>query len=137
MTENESKERKPAPRVDFRLRLATTVRYRVAKRFGDKFKLSPWFKGIGVDFSGGGAAFKIGKAIPKGFLMYLEVFFPFDKYPVSSVAEVLRLKDDTLKGKKVFLCITRYLLISPTVQDKMIGYFINEGARAEKDRAGK
>lgn len=132
------KTKKPASasdlRQDFRVRLAVSIRYRVAKRFGDVFKLSPFLKGIGVDFSAGGATFKIGKSIPKDYLMYLEIFFPFSKYPVSAVGEVLRTKEDTLKGKKVYLCIVRYLLISPTIQDKMVGYFINEAARKnEKD----
>jgi len=122
-------------RQDYRLRLAATIRYKVAKRFGYAFKESAWFKGIGVDFSAGGASFKIGRSIPKGYFMYIEIFFPFDKFPVSTVAEVIRLKSDTLKGKKVFLCIVRYLIISPTVQDKMVGYFINEGARREKAMA--
>ena len=116
-------------RKDFRVKLAASVRYRVAKKVGEKYVLSPFFKGIGVDFSGGGAAFKIGNSIPKGYLLYLEIFFPFDKFPVSVVAEVLNIKEDTLKDKKVFLCITRYLLMSPTINDRMIGYFINEAAR--------
>ena len=117
-------------RKDFRVKLAASVRYRVAKKVGERYVLSPFFKGIGVDFSGGGAAFKIGNSIPKGYLLYLEIFFPFDKFPVSVVAEVLTIKEDTLKGKKVFLCITRYLLMSPTINDRMVGYFINEGARS-------
>ena len=100
----------------------------MAKKIDDKFKLTPFFKGLGVDFSGSGAAFKIGKSIPPGYMLYLEIFFPFDKYPVSVVAEVLRQKEDILKGKKVYLCMVRYLLIAPSIQDKMVGYFISRHA---------
>jgi c-di-GMP-binding flagellar brake protein YcgR len=139
MTKEENNSPPPAQggaaRKDFRVALSVSVRYRVAKKIGDVYKLTPFHKGLGVDFSGGGGAFKIGKDIPAGYLMYLEIFFPFDKFPVSVVAEVVRTKEDTLKGQKVYLCITRYLLMSPTINDKMVGYFINEGARQAKKQS--
>ena len=140
MTEEVDKNAPPPPqggakRQDFRVTLSVSVRYRVAKKIGDVYKLTPFHKGLGVDFSGGGGAFKIGKDIPAGYLLYLEIFFPFDKFPVSVVAEVIRTKPDTLKGKKVYLCITRYLLMSPTINDKMVGYFINDGARESRKQS--
>ena len=120
-------------RQDFRVDMAISLRYKVASKIGGgAYQLSPYMRGIGVNFSGGGGAFKIGKDIPAGSFIYLEMYFPFDRFPVSAVAEIIRTKPDTLRGKAVFLCITRYLLISPTIQDKMVAYFIGEGARRRK-----
>ncbi len=120
-------------REDFRVDLAISLRYKIAsKNEMGAYTLTPFLRGIGVNFSGGGAAFKIAKSIPGGTFIYIEMFFPFDKYPVSAVAEVVRTKPDTLKGRSVLLCITKYLLISATIQDKMVAFFIGEGARRKK-----
>ncbi len=120
-------------REDFRVDLAISLRYKIAgKNEMGAYTLTPFLRGIGVNFSGGGGAFKIAKDIPAKTLIYLEMYFPFDKYPVSAVAEVIRTKPDTLKGKSVLLCITKYLLISATIQDKMVAFIIGEGARPKK-----
>ena len=120
-------------RMDFRVELPLLVKYKIAVKQPDgRYQLSPMFNGVGVDFSGGGSAFKIAKDIPKGFFLYIELHFPFDKEPVMAVGEVIRTKPDTLKGKNVFLCITRYVLIAPEVQDRMVGFFIGEMARQGK-----
>ncbi len=120
-------------RMDFRVEIPLLVKYRIAVKQPDgTYQLSPLFNGVGVDFSGGGSAFKIGKDIPKGYFIYVELHFPFDKEPVMAIAEVIRTKPDTLKGKNVFVCITKYLLIGPDVQDRMVGFFIGEMARQGK-----
>lgn len=120
-------------RNDFRVRLPLLVKYRVAVKQPDgKYLLSPLFSGVGVDFSGGGAAFKIGKDIPSGFLLYAEMPFPFQPEPVMVVAEVVRTKPDLLRGQKVLLCFVKYLLINPDVRDTMVGYIIGEVNRQER-----
>ena len=119
-------------RVDYRIDLAIQVRYRIAQKVEGRYRLSDFFNGLGENFSGGGAAFKLARDLPKGTFIYLEMLFPFDRFPVSAVAEVLRTKDATLKGKKVRLCITRFLLMSPTIHDKMVSYIIGEGARQQR-----
>ncbi|MBI5637036.1 MAG: PilZ domain-containing protein [Nitrospinae bacterium] len=120
-------------RADFRVEMPLMIRYRVAVRQEDgRYQLSPLANGVGVDFSGGGCAFKIAKDIPAGFFLYIEITMPYDKEPVQAVAEVVRNLPDELKGKQVFRCITRYILIHPDVQDRMVGYFIGEAARQKK-----
>jgi hypothetical protein len=122
-------------RNDFRVRLPILLKYRVAVRQPDgKFIMSPVFSGVGVDFSGGGAAFKIGKDIPAGFFMYAEMPFAFQPEPVMAVAEVVRTKPDLLRGQKVLLCFVKYLLINPDVRDRMVGYLIGEVNRLEHNQ---
>ncbi len=117
-------------RLDFRVLMPLMIRYRAAVRREDgRWQVSPFFNGVGVDFSGGGSAFKVAKEIPGGTLLYLEISVPYDKEPVQTVAEVLRQVPDTLKDKPVFRCIVRYVLIHPEAQDRMVGFFINAGAR--------
>ncbi len=121
-------------RMDFRVSLPVSVKYKIARKNGEKgeYTLSGYFRGLGDNFSGGGAAFKVAKEIPSGVLLYMEMLFPFDKNPVCIIAEALHTKPDVFKGKKVFLCMVRYLLVSPKQQDGMVAYFIGEGARAQK-----
>ena len=57
---------------------------------------------------------------------------PHRKEPVQAVAEVVRNLPDELKGKQVFRCIVRYVLIHPDTQDWMVAYFIGEAARQKK-----
>ncbi|MBI3581994.1 MAG: PilZ domain-containing protein [Nitrospinae bacterium] len=117
-------------RDDYRVRLPLPVKYRVGVRQQDgKYVLSPEFRGVGVDFSGGGAAFKIGKEIPAGFFVHAEIPFPFQQEPIMVVGEVLRTKPDLLRNQKVFLCVVRYLLINPDARDKMVGHIIGEVSR--------
>lgn len=121
-------------RMDFRITMPVSVKYKIARKNEreEKYTLSGYFRGLGDNFSGGGAAFKVAKEIPAGSLLYVEILFPFDKKPVCIIAEVLRTKPDIFKGKKIFLCVVRYLLINPKRQDAMVAYFIGEGARAQK-----
>jgi hypothetical protein len=120
-------------RMDFRVEIPLLVKYRIAIPQPDgTYQLSPMFNGVGVDFSGGGSAFMIGKDIPKGYFLYIELHFPFDTNPVMVIGEVIRTKPNMLKGKNVFICITQYLLIGPDVQDRMVGFFIGEMARQGK-----
>lgn len=120
-------------RVDFRVEMPLAIRYRVAVRRDDgRYQLSQPFNGVGVNFSGSGAAFRMAKDIPKGYMLLLEIAVPYDKDPIRAVAEVIKTQPDTLKGKTVVRCITRYLLIHPETQDKMIGFFIGEAARQQK-----
>ncbi|GMT41657.1 MAG: hypothetical protein IEMM0002_0068 [bacterium] len=120
--------------MDFRINLSIPVRYMIAARNEDegKYSLTDFFRGLGGKFSGGGAAFYAAKEIPVGSLLYVEMFFPFDKNPICTVSEVLRIKSGVLKGKKVFLCVTRFVLIGPKEQDRMVAYMIGDGARAQK-----
>ncbi len=120
-------------RSDFRVEMPLMIRYRVAVRQEDgRYLLSPFSNGVGVDFSGGGCAFKIAKDIPPGYFLYIEITMPHGKEPVQAVAEVVRNLPDELKGRPVFRCITRYVLIHPDVQDWMVAYFIGEAARQKK-----
>ncbi len=120
-------------RTDFRVEMPLMIRYRVAVRQEDgRYQMSPLSNGVGVDFSGGGCAFKIAKDIPPGYFLYIEITMPHGKEPVQAVAEVVRNLPDELKGKQVFRCITRYVLIHPDVQDWMVSYFIGEAARQKK-----
>jgi c-di-GMP-binding flagellar brake protein YcgR len=135
MTDEKPQQPSKSPknaRNDFRVRLPLLLKYRVAVKQPDgKYALSPLFSGVGVDFSGGGAAFKIGKDIPAGFFMYAEMPFPFQPEPIMVVAEVVRTKPDLLRGQKVLLCFVKYTLIHPDVRDKMVGYIIGEVNRLE------
>lgn len=120
-------------RDDYRVRLTMPVKYRVGVRQPDgKYVLSPVFSGAGVDFSGGGAALKIGKEVPAGFFVHVVIPFPFQREPVMAVGEVLRTKPDLLRNQQVRLCVVKYLLINPDVRDKMVGYIIGEVSRLEK-----
>ncbi|MBI3793155.1 MAG: PilZ domain-containing protein [Nitrospinae bacterium] len=119
-------------RNDYRIRIPLLVKYRVAVKQEGKYIMSPVFSGVGVDFSGGGAAFKIGKDIPSGFFIYMEIPFPFQPEPLKVVSEVIRTKPDLLKGQKILLCTVKYLLLSPDIRDRMVGFIIGEMALQTK-----
>jgi hypothetical protein len=120
-------------RDHYRARLPIPVKYRVGVGQPDgKYVLSPVFSGVGVDFSGGGAAFKIGKEVPAGFFVHVVIPFPFQKEPIMVVGEVLRTKPDVLRNQRVHLCVVKYLLINPDARDKMVGYIIGEVSRLGK-----
>ncbi|MBI4667123.1 MAG: PilZ domain-containing protein [Nitrospinae bacterium] len=115
-------------RTFFRFDYQAPVRYKFAKRTGEgQYQVSPWFKGVGANFSGGGAALHIGKPLPAKTLLLLEIKFPFSDEPVVATAEVVRREDDTINGKPVSLIMIRYLVIDEAVQDKMVSFIISRG----------
>jgi len=112
----------------FRLDIAIPVRYRFAKKVAEgKYKVSPPFKALGDNFSGNGAAIKVGKPLPEKTLIYLELYFPFRKEPVLATAEVVRKQEMVYKDKPVALIMVRYLIMEPAAQDQMTGFIISRG----------
>ncbi|MBF0171194.1 MAG: PilZ domain-containing protein [Nitrospinae bacterium] len=115
-------------RFFYRFEYRAPLRYRFAKGLGEgKYQVSPWFKGVGVDFSGNGAAFHVGKPLPEKTLTLLEIKFPYQEAPVLATAEVVRRKEVVVKGKTVYLIMVRYLLIKEDEQDRMVAFIISRG----------
>jgi hypothetical protein len=115
-------------RAFYRFEYKAPLRYRFAKRVAEgRYQVSGYFKGVGVDFSGGGAAFHVGKPLPPGTLMLLEISFPYQEEPVVATAEVIRRKEIAFKGKTVSLIMVKYLLIGEDQQDKMVAFIISQG----------
>ncbi|MBI5816285.1 MAG: PilZ domain-containing protein [Nitrospinae bacterium] len=115
-------------RLFFRFEYPAPVRYRFAKKTEPgKYMVSPWFKGVGVDFSGGGGALNIGKPLPAKTLVLMEIKFPYSDDPVIATAEVVRRIDVEYKGAKVSQISFKYLLINSNVQDRMISFIISRG----------
>lgn len=112
----------------FRLKLHISVRYKFAKKSEPgKYRVSKFFKGMGQDFSEGGAAIKVSKSLPVKTLVYLEMMFPFKEEPVLATAEVVRAETSKFKGKKVPLIILRYLIIDMKDHSSMTSYLISRG----------
>lgn len=115
-------------RRDFRLELNLPVRYRFGKKLEPgKYRMSPPFKGIGDNFSGGGAAIIVGKPIPAKTLVYLEITFPYSPEPFLVSGEVVRLGTKEIKGRKASLIMVRYLLYDALAHEKMVGFIISHG----------
>jgi len=124
-------ENKPSDadkRTFFRFEYPAPVRYRFAKKAEDgKYLVSPWLKGVGVDFSGGGAAIKVGKPLPPKTLMLVEIRFPYGEEPIMATVEVVRRVEVEYKGATVYQLNLRYLLIDRVIQDKMVSFIISRG----------
>ena len=115
-------------RKDFRLDYPAPVRYRFAKKTeSGKYQVSPYFKGRGVNFSGGGAAINVAKPLPPKTLVLLEMTFPFSDRPVMATAEVVRRQDSVFKGKKVSMIMTRFLIMSEADSCKLVSFIISGG----------
>ncbi|MGK7345109.1 MAG: PilZ domain-containing protein [Candidatus Nitrospinota bacterium M3_3B_026] len=112
----------------FRLDFPAPVRYRFAKKTAPgEYRVSPYFKGKGVNFSGGGAALNVGKPLPPKTLVQLEMIFPFRERPVMAAAEVVRREAAELKGQAVSLIMVRFLLIDEADQSKLVSFLISRG----------
>jgi c-di-GMP-binding flagellar brake protein YcgR len=117
-------------RAFFRLDYQAPVRYRFAKKTAPgKYQVSPYFKGVGANFSGGGSAIDIGKPLPPKTLMYLEIKFPYSDEPLLATAEVVRREDSVVGGKQAYRVMLRYLVINEAEQDKMVSFIISGGKR--------
>lgn len=115
-------------RAFYRLEYQAPVRYRFAKKTAPgKYQVSPYFKGVGANFSGGGAAIDIGKPLPPKTLMYLEIKFPYSDEPVLATAEVVKREDSVVMGKQAHRVMIRYLVIDEASQDKMVSFIISGG----------
>lgn len=124
MTDNGTTEKREA----FRFKHSAPVRYRFAKKIAPgKYKISPFFKGLGIDFSGTGAAFRAGKPLPKGTLTLLEIDFPFSDDPVIATAEVVRKVEDGFKGKKVIKVMVNFIIMEENTRNKMMSFIISQG----------
>lgn len=126
------KESSGSDKRDFyRLDYQAQVRYRFAKKTAPgKYQVSPYFKGVGANFSGGGAAIDIGKPLPPKTLMYLEIKFPYSDEPLLATAEVVRREDAVVMGKQAYRVMIRYLVIDEAAQDRMVSFIISGGKRA-------
>ena len=112
----------------FRFEFEIPARYRFAKNVEPgRYRVSPYLKGIGENFSEGGASLKVGKALPVKTLVYLEMSFPFSQTPVLATAEVIRRQTAEHRGKKVSRIMVRYLLIDDTARDRMTAFIISRG----------
>lgn len=112
----------------FRLEFPAPVRYRFAKKTGPaEYRVSPYFKGKGVNFSGGGAALNVGKPLPPKTLVLLEMIFPFSERPLMAAAEVVRRDTAELKGHTVSLIMVRFLLIDEADRSRLVSFLISRG----------
>lgn len=112
----------------FRYEYSAPIRYRFAKKIETaKYQISPYFKGLGIDFSGNGAAFHATKPLPKNTLLLLEILFPFSKDPMIVTAEVVRREEEVFKDKKVSKIMVRYLVLDEEVLNKLISFVISRG----------
>jgi c-di-GMP-binding flagellar brake protein YcgR len=117
-------------RAFYRLDYQAQVRYRFAKKTAPgKYQVSPYFKGVGANFSGNGAAIDIGKPLPPKTLMYLEIKFPYSEEPLLVTAEVVKRVDSVVMGKQAYRVMVRYLVIDEAEQDKMVSFIIAGGKR--------
>ena len=112
----------------FRLDFTAPIRYRFAKAVGHgKYQVSPYFKGRGVNFFGGGAALNLGKPLPPETLVLLEMLFPFSEKPVMATAEVIRKDVSHLKGREVSVIMVKFLLMEEAVNAKLVSFLISRG----------
>lgn len=117
-------------RFFYRLDYSAPVRYRFAKKTSQgKYQVSPYFRGVGANFSGGGAAIDIGKPLPPKTLMYLEIKFPYSDEPLLATAEVVKREDAVVMGKQAYRVMIRYLLIDEAAQDRMVQFIISGGKK--------
>jgi c-di-GMP-binding flagellar brake protein YcgR len=115
-------------RAFYRLEFPAPVRYRFAKKSAPgKYQVSPYFRGVGANFSGGGAAIDIGKPLPPKTLMYLEIKFPYSDEPLLATAEVVKREDSVVNGKQAYRVMIRYLVMDEAAQDKMVSFIISGG----------
>jgi c-di-GMP-binding flagellar brake protein YcgR len=117
-------------RAFYRLDYQAQVRYRFAKKTAPgKYHASPYFKGVGANFSGNGAAIDIGKPLPPKTLMYLEIKFPYSDEPFLATAEVVKRVDSVVMGKQAYRVMIRYLVMDEAEQDRMVSFIISGGKR--------
>lgn len=115
-------------RIFYRFEYNAPIKYKFAKMVAPgKYAVSPWCKGVGANFSGGGAAFYLGKPLPPKTLLFMEIRFPFGEEPLLATAEVVRRQEAEFKGKKVSMVMIKYLLMDPVAQDKMVSFIISRG----------
>lgn len=112
----------------FRLDYIAPVRYRFAKRLPDgKYQASAYFKGRGINFSGGGAALNLGKPLPPKTLVLLEIIFPFSDRPLMATGEVVRRDTSMFKGRTVNLIMVKFLMLDETMRSKLVSFLISRG----------
>jgi len=112
----------------FRYEHPAPIRYRFAKKVETaKYNVSPYFKGLGVDFSGNGAAFRATKPLPINTLVFLEMLFPFSHDPMMVTAEVVRRDEEEFRGQKISKIMVKYLVVDEEALNKLISFVISRG----------
>ncbi|MBF0291671.1 MAG: PilZ domain-containing protein [Nitrospinae bacterium] len=115
-------ERRKAYRRDY----SAPVRYRVAQKTAPgKYQVSPYFKGVGANFSASGAAIDIGKRIPPRTLVYMEIKFPYSSEPLLATAEVVRRADSLVMDKQAYRMGIRFLVVNEAEQSRMTSFLIS------------
>jgi hypothetical protein len=111
-------------------------RYGIEKEDGT-YAMSEPFKGVGINYSGGGGAFRIQHPLEPKVLVLIDIFFPFTRDPITVLGEVVRTKEETVNDRQIYLAYVNYICVDPTDQDNMIGFLISKGTEiGKKQEAG-
>ncbi len=127
----EEKQKPEDLRSAFRVEMTVPVKYRFAKKVAPgEYKLSPYLRGSGFNFSGGGAGVKVGQPLPVGTLIYLRMKFSFLEDVVTATAVVVSRDPGKSAIKSPTQIHVRFLVIRKRHVEKIMAYVMAGGKSA-------